>query len=256
MNMSKLPINLVIISSTKGHYGNKNCYQLTIERLKRLLGEKMEIFSNKYIHIKESPDEHNISLEMQNYALLNDIQPIISVGEWAHFNISHYLEHSKDIYTIFSQQKLHNNEFTFWIEDDEFLVPKIENLTFFIEKSIDLLKSDKNILTCRFLREKQHLIDSNPIKLNDLFWLQGEFFAFQPNISRTRDLHIASQIMRKFYDGKIQIEVYFSNIIKQLSESPRPFAVIDFDCAETLHFGSQTPEKDINDFLVKNSIYS
>jgi len=235
--MTTLPINLVVFTSTAGHFGFYDVYKTSVKHLKKQIG--LNTFSQKFAHIKvrEDQSEKDRLNEMVDFFVSENIKPIVTFGNWQR-GMSHQNEYLNDIYKMFTMQDLHNQPFTFWFEDDSPLHAKDENSVFkCFNEAIDALNNNIDLLNFRFIRDGLVEPEKSVSPYN-----QMETFDFQPNISRTRDLFLAIKIIFDNWKSfkNAQCEMAFRIAISNFSRSNPKFLGFDTKIATSYHIG--TPE--------------
>jgi hypothetical protein len=239
--MNKLA--LCLFTSTKGHFGRKDIYKITIENLFSQIG--FEFFHKRVAHIKRSDGDDETFEEMLKF--FNDYGFIViySFGQWSHNNNSHASEYTKDIITMFSNKHVNECDFNLWLEDDWlFKISSGNSLFHFFDSACESLRKDKDLLCLRFNSQDY---DKDKVLQKDGYLLQaynytqyGPTFTFQPNITRTRDSYIAYKVIRDNQDkiGNMHIELQSGLGYKHLSNSPTPFGFFDFNDVKSIHIGS------------------
>lgn len=258
--MNDLPLNLIFFTSTKGHFGQKDIYQHTLNSLKKQIAP--ELIPNKIAHIKISPNERYIAGVMQDFLKdwgFNEV--LMTEADWKH-NENHGEEYTKDIQKILEYLSSNNNteEFTLWMEDDYiFDINCQQNLEFCFNYAINVLKTNFRLQTVRFDLDKP---DKDKIlQYDELVYLQkkdytqwGPTVTFQPTIYRTKDLWWAYCVFLKNNWEKLKhshIELRSGYSLFPLTDSPMPFAEFDYNTIRSIHIG--TP--DCKEILAKYERY-
>lgn len=250
--MEKLPINLIFFTSTKGHFGHKDIYQHTLNSLKKQIAP--ERIGYKVAHIKVSPDEHHIAYEMMDFLEQWGFDKILTTeANWSHDG-NHGEEYTKDIQKTLEYLSVNPNteEFTLWMEDDYiFNINKEtkcpQNLDFYFDRAINVLKSNFRLQTVRFNLDKP---DKDKIlQYDDLVYLQKKNYTpyqntvtFQPTIYRTKDLWWSYCVFLKNNWEKLKhthIELRSGYSLFPLTDSPMPFAEFNYDIVRSIHIGTK-----------------
>lgn len=227
-------LNLIVFTSTKGHFDHKEIYKTTIDKLFGQIDPNK--FALKVVHIKHSENDPLLP-EMVSFFASKGFWIIESKGEWKHFDSSHQEEYLKDIVKVFCHGPISmlSGEYTLWLEDDWVFRPT-KPLEEHFDDAMNLLKSDTEILTARFCYHenefdrindllRKHGLDRQAIPFNDKFFLNNDLFSFNPNISRTSDLVISAKMVERNFDlVKFHCEMGFSRCILHLSNARYPFA--------------------------------
>ncbi|MEY4371023.1 MAG: hypothetical protein RIQ48_739 [Pseudomonadota bacterium] len=236
-------INLVLFTSTKGHFGNKQIYQRTIEDLFSKIDPN---FFFKFAHIKVSPNEEKIAEEMQTFLSSLNFLVDKTIGNWSHSDHqSHAIGYTQDIIKSFSNDQLHKQQFSLWLEDDWLFNIKKNNLEYYINYAVEQLKINKDLLCFRFNHEIHEVDENNNIN-KDIYYLQtdkstpyGSTFTFQPNITRTRDVWLAYKFISKYWDNikNMHIELQSGWGLKHLTSNPNHFAFFNPQYIDCIHIG-------------------
>jgi hypothetical protein len=241
-NILKDDICFVLYTSTKGHFGYKNCYRKTVENLEKLFGSNNH---KKLCHIKISDRESDIAAEMTTWIEERGWRVINSYGSWSHNDKSksHSKEYYKDKLKCFSHPLVYNSQFAMWIEDDEIISSK--DFYSLLNEATSLLKKEKNVLCVRINRRENSSQD-NSIKISDNIFLQKENYTqygatvtFQPTIVRSLEwLHALRFInQNQIALDNIHCELLSGYFLSSFSDSKECFAFFDFDKIGTKHIG-------------------
>lgn len=236
-------INLILFTSTKGHFGNKQIYQKTLEDLFSKIDPNLFF---KFAHIKVSPNEEKIAEEMQTFLSSLNFLVDKTIGNWSHSDHqSHAIGYTQDIIKIFNDDRLHKNQYSLWLEDDWIFNIKEKNLEYYISYAIDELINNKNLLCFRFNHEIHDVIEENNIN-KDIYYIQtnkstqyGSTFTFQPNITRTRDTWLAYKFIAQNWKSISQahIELQSGWGFKHLTLSENHFAFFNPKYINCTHIG-------------------
>lgn len=184
-------MNLCFFTTTKGHFGRKDIYKITIENLFSKI--QYHYFFDRIAHIKVSPGEEEVANEMEEYLASKKFHVLKTIGEWRHNDNSHGYEYNKDIYTMFSNQMVGRDRFSLWLEDDWILngrdiERKFYDAQIFLNNKPDYLSVRVN--ADRY--EDDKVFDNGKFKVqkeNYTNW--GPTFTFQPTIVKTENIHYA-----------------------------------------------------------------
>jgi len=238
----------VLYTSTKGHFGQKNLYKFTIERLKEKITFYDEFF--KLAHIKVSPGEEELAQEMEDWLYEQGWLTIRSKGEWSHNNTSHAVGYYKDKLKAFSEPLLHRFKYSIFLEDDWVL--NIDESRFYLlfNEALRFLNQRPDALCVRINNEAE---EHNPLDLrvNKFLYCQGLFrnqygptFTFQPTIIRTLEWYQALRLINKNLD-QLQYkhcEIMSGEAMKNFSDSVTPFYYFDPKFVSVTHIGEQGME--------------
>jgi hypothetical protein len=247
--MNELPLNLLIFTTTRGHFGFQDVYKTSINFMEKKLGS-LNVFSNCIAHIKvrDNDEEKSRLPEMVSFFKSKNINSIITYGNWDR-GMSHQNEYLKDINKCVNTKEIQSSPFTFWFEDDS----PIEGKDLFDSflKAILILQQNQDVLNIRYIREG--------LKENEHFYKKDEnicfsnTFDFQPNISRSRDLLCASNLINRNWEyfKNIQCEMAFRIAMENFSNSKFKFLGFNPESYFSYHIG--TPE--YNKFLQDHADY-
>ena len=250
--MDYLPINLCVFESAKGHFGRGEICKTTITDLNNKIN--LNRFNKRIVHIKYSNSElDNLENLKQFYSNLGFII-LTTNGDFKHFQISHQNEYCKDIITMFSSEKL-DQPYTLWLESDWCWDDKGANLGYKFFDVIKQLERDKDLLSIRFPRflneverlknlKVKHNIDIQVEKHGD-FYYHNDNFSCNPNICRTRDLYLASLILKRNFDQFAHhSEMGFTKCLEWMSDEKLHYAIFDPNLVSVLHYGTKEGEED------------
>lgn len=236
--MKQLPLNLLVFTSAGGHFKHFDVYKTSIRHLESSLGS-LDVFQNRFAHIKvrHTIEELNRVDEMKAFFHSKGINTIVTVGDWER-GMSHQNEYLKDIARMANIREMHLAPYTLWFEDDSPIFVKKGMLYPYLASAITNLETDFESLNVRFIREG---VQQKTTPYTDGF-VGVETFDFQPNISRTRDLMVASKIIFANWNHfkNIQCEMAFRLAMDFLSNSPRRFLGFNSEDVTSHHIG--TPE--------------
>lgn len=241
-------INLVLFTSTKGHFGNKEIYQKTLEDLFKKIDSNLFF---KFAHIKVSPDEEGVAKEMTEFLLSFGFFVDQTIGSWSHNDHqSHAVGYTQDIIKSFNNDRLHLQEHSLWLEDDWLFNVKKFDLEYYINYAIKQLKVNKDLLCFRFNHEIHEINKDNNIN-KDIYYIQtdkstpyGSTFTFQPNITRTRDTWLAYKFINEYWSHikNMHIELQSGWGFKHLTSISEHFAFFDPEYINCTHIGGNPNE--------------
>ena len=205
--MNKIPLNLIIFSSTKGHFGNRERYLQTVQSLNAQI--PIKDFLAAYIHIKVSSGEETIANEMTKKLEPYGFNIFQSNGNWKHDDNSHQLGYLNDMFSVYMDDAVQEGQYSLVMEDD-FIVKSYEkDLYYFLNKAVSILEKVSNCTQVRIPRfsneferinglKAKHNINGMAIRNNnepDIFyqndWSNNMF------VARTRELRNALLMIRK-----------------------------------------------------------
>lgn len=240
---------IVLYTSTKGHFGQKDLFKHTAKRLEEKVPFCRDFF--KLAHIKVSPGEEELGEKMGNW--LAEMGWIVkaTVGGWNHNNQSHAVGYYQDKLKVFSQPQLHRYKYTLFVEDD-WLINVDENKTQSLFCSaLDYLNDKLDALCIRINNEKEepNLAD---LKVRNFLYCQGltrnqygPTFTFQPTIVRTAEWYHSLRLINKnlhILEHK-HCEIISGEAMNNFSDSFTPFYYFDPKLISATHIGEDGMEK-------------
>lgn len=252
---AKIPLNLIIFSSTKGHFGIKTRYLETIKSLNQQI--PLSYFSQRFLHIKVSSGEKEICYEMENNVKLYDFEVIPDYGDWSHGNLDHQIGYLNDMNSVYYRGDVNSVQYSLVMEDDFLIKTYDKDLLYYLNKGVSILEEMSNIVQVRIPRftnefdrvnnlKAKHNINGIAKKING----DDEIFALNDwsnnvHISRTRDLRIALLLMRRNQDVfPPHSEHGVSLAMKYLSLTDTPFVCFNPKLVRCGHCGTLRGEED------------
>lgn len=245
--MSKLPLNLIVFSTTMGH-GGRHTYTECIAKL--FSNFDPNLFANKVLHLKSREKEQEVANEIKSFCSPLDIRVIESKEDIVHHSENH-LSHSagyfKDIYKAYSDLTLRKQKYSLWLEDDWLFKLKDISLEKAIKQSIDFLDDNPDQLCVRFNGgndftepEGEFYEENENIFTQAINYTQyGPTFTFQPNINRTNEIFAAWKAAQNYLDklGSYHCELMSGDLLKGLTNSKTPFSFFNTHKVYSKHIG-------------------
>lgn len=231
----KLPISLMFMTSTKGHFGHKEVYLSTLNHLDRQI--PLSYFRVKVAHIKITPGEEVFAQEMRKKLETFGFEVMERVAAWSRGQ-SHQQEYMKDLIKVSKNEKLYRNNFVLWLEDDSTMYSEKDSLERILTRMVLFLENRQDTASARFLRKGD--FSTSPIlkEEGDFFW--SPHFNFQPSILRSRDFYLGCKAIEDNFNNilNIQSEMLWRLVLAPFSRSELKHIVWHPDYAETHHLGS------------------
>lgn len=236
-------ITVCLYSTTRGHWGRKDCYLKTIQDL----NSHGDIFSQKLAHIKVSPGEEDFGDQMEFNFKNFGFEVIKTIGEWKHFSGSHSVEQLKDIFTL-TEKVIY--PYIFHLEDDFYIKPINNSLSNFLNEAKNLLNKD-DILQVRIPRFESDFEHYKSLDKIGSYFRQGEIYSLNPNLVKLSDLQIILNsiaykqdlILPLLEKQQLNVELLFAQIGRQL-KGEKPFWSFDGKNIRALHIGTKEGEED------------
>ena len=229
-----IPISIIFMTSTKGHFGCKTLYIDTLNHFAKQI--PLSSFSVKIAHIKVSEGDDLVFESMKNDLEIRGFKVIHTVSNWVRGQ-SHQNEYMRDLIRLSKEKELYKNQHVLWMEDDSTMTCHKTHLDECLGEMVKLVEESPDTLSARFLRASD-LASSPIIKMEkDYFW--SPHFNFQPSIMRTRDFRFVCICMERNFDQflNIQCEALWAGLLAPLSHSQHKHIVWHPDYAETIHLG-------------------
>lgn len=255
-------LNILLMTSTKGHFDRRDIYQRTLASIITHLGYSSV---KTFIHVKISPGENQAWLDMAEFIQKFDenIEVFSTYGSWQHMNQSHQSQYIKDIRTMANVVNIMGNEYTLFLEDDWLLESQAEKSSVYnwVLESVELLWRKPDLVQVRIPRftneferinrlQAKHGIPAHATKVVNGTGLEDFYFTCNdwsnnPFICRTRDLYIAMMLMEKNPNAfPNHAEHGFGRAMRYLSLSEECLAVIRPDLCRAFHIGTKEGEED------------
>lgn len=252
----KIPLNIVVFDTSKGHYGRTDIFKSCIQDLNSKI--PLYSFERLYVHIKVGEGEEEITEEMSAWYAKFGFKVVKTKGSFSHFQKSHQQGYCSDMITAFGDDYL-SAPYTLWLESDWKWDDKGNGLLRYFYEAISLLQFDKDILSVRFPRflnepdrlnnlQKKHGMDVQCIKHEyfDRIYIHNDNFSCNPSICRQRDLYLGSLVLkRNFEQFGNHAEMGWTHCLRWMSDSGYPYAVFDPKEVSVLHCG--TPSVELED---------
>lgn len=198
-------INCVFLTSTKGHFGHKDIYQETFNRLVSCFGGEMPV--KYFVHVKKGEDDSSVFEDMKYWFYNNfTIDVFSTVGKWAHSHETHAQGIIDDMFSM-SMEVDPTRLFTILHEDDWWHLNR-EYFFDMLHAAVVQLLSDPFTFCVRIPRLGQ---DTKTIDIGNRFISKlandcteyGPTVTFQPTIFRTVDFQ---RMLMAMYSNKDKLD--------------------------------------------------
>ena len=256
-----MSVGIVLYTSTKGHFGYRDCYKETVEHLQKQFPATFEnTFYNeihKLAHIKVSPDETDLIQDMQTFLFAKDFQVLTTEKEWNHNNISHANGYYADMLKCFSNPQVLRQELVLFLEDDWLISTHYESMLSVINYAVAFMRQNPNKLCLRINRDTDKVPDFKILKhaqeSGHLLILEqgpkatpyGPTMTFQPTFVRPREWYHALRLInnRVAKDPdlleKYHCELISGDTMKVFSDDPSPFCFFGQGLVDAEHIGEK-----------------
>lgn len=234
----KLPITLVMFTSCLGHFG-KDTYEYTINSLSRKF--PLELFAQKFVHIKYRDGEEEKLKKMESFFSQLGFHVASTKGNWKHNDVSHYVEHSRDLSRVLRDAKLQETKYIFWMEDD-IVLRCSDSLHEHLESAMRFLEQSPETMCVRVLDNPEIIPSLYPVdNENNHIFTHRDAFSFRCNIMRSRDAFTLGSIFFKHFNpsGQVHIERFATEALRLISGSPVPFSCFGLGYLSHIHIGGQ-----------------
>jgi|DEB0MinimDraft_10_1074344.scaffolds.fasta_scaffold53869_3 hypothetical protein len=248
---------IVLYTSTKGHFGYKNCYQETVERLEREFpsSNALAFPSNypleKFAHIKVSPDEDDIAEEMEKFFRKHNFYVLKTKAEWSHNDASHANGYYADKLTCFSHPEVLKHNTVLFIEDDWLIETTQASMHQVVRLAEEYLHEHPEKLCVRINRDTDKVPDW--FKATDDIFVQGDkatpygpTMTFQPTFVRPREWYHALRVINNSIKAIPNLlEQYHCELISGITmkdmftDDPHPFCFFNPDFVTAEHIGDE-----------------
>jgi hypothetical protein len=241
------------MTSSKGHF-NLSTYNETINDLSQQI--PLELFANRFAHIKISDDTKYKELEMEGFFKSKNFSIRKSYANWSHFSETHMTGYISDLCKMFADDEVLKTPYTLISEDDFLIRTESKDLLYYIHEAVKTLEDNHDIVQIRiprFNNERaridglflKHKIQAKTLDFNQNLFLANDW-SNNVYISRTRDLSIAMLLLKRNPTVFGQhAEHSVSAVMRYLSESEVPLGIFYPDKIRCYHIGAEPQNRDI-----------
>lgn len=240
--------SIVLYTSTRGHFGYKDCYKHTVKRLEKENLDFWRIY--KLAHIKISPGEEELAAEMKQWLNKKGFRVIQTKANWKHNdpNNSHAKEYYKDKLKCFSDKEIQKRRYTFFIEDD-WKVNFNGYADFYLDRAAEFLDKNLDYLCVRVNNEIEKSVEkATPLTEDNLIYKQnldytiyGPTLTFQPTLIRSAEWRHALRLINSNLDilNTQHCELVSGMAMRQFSDSDTPFCFFNPQIINCEHIGEE-----------------
>jgi hypothetical protein len=247
--MTPFPIAFALMSTTKGHFGIKTRWRETIDSFSRVI--PLDQFAARLAHIKVSPDDDAIKVDMVKTLGERGFEVAITEGDWVHGNSTHQLGYLADLWTVINRVK---TPYMFICEDDWYPVVKEGNMTDHLARAIGWLEQDPTLMQVRIPRWWNEMVRIQGLKVKhgldrwaepvDQYHFRHDDYSANPSLYRTRDLRAALVLVHRTNLPK-HVEHGVGEALRVLSGfSHNQFACFEPSQVYIRHLGTLPGEED------------
>jgi len=244
-------ISLVIFSTTMGHKG-----RMTHKETLRDLSSKISFArfdGGTFAHIKSMDDR--VKSEMIKDFNEYGVKSIITPGNLVHHSQDHAAwskEYYNDVFTMVSQDEIRRTKYFFWLEDDWVLRLKEIDLIAALNRGINFLDKNPNMICVRFLSESELVKDHPEGFFQDYERVDGDIFRqglkwtkwgpthpFGPSILRTEQVYGSWRLVienPRLLDHE-HCELVSGRALRLFTTDEKPFCFFDPEKVYAHHIG-------------------
>jgi hypothetical protein len=240
--MNKLPITFALFTSTKGHWGRKTDYRLTLNHWNKQI--PLVVFGRLVAHLKVTPGDEDIAKSMREDLTARGFQVIETMGDWNR-GLSHGDAYLCDQITVSKNPEVYSQPYFMLAEDDSPVISHKIPLDDLLTSACQKLANDHEMLTARFMRRGDDKGPGFPADSGtDYFW--SEHVNFQPIIMRSLDYYRLCLALEQnpLARQQVQCEMLWRLILQHFSRSHKRHLVWETDYAEALHIGVKQEDYD------------
>lgn len=238
----RLPICLGLFTSTKGHFGRKTDWEITINHWDRQV--PLSLFGHRIAHIKVTPGDEELAADIKGKLEGHGFQVLMTTADWSR-GLSHGAAYLGDMVTVSKQSEVHTQPYFLLLEDDSPVVCHGCSLEDLLLRSCHLLATNHKLVTARLIRKGDY--DGGVPTLGEAE--EGRAFYsphtdFQPLLIRSLDFYRLGMILEANPQAcaQTQCEQLWAVILRQFSRSAHRHLVWKPFWAETAHIGA--PQED------------
>lgn len=245
--MNKLGITLCFYTSTKGHWGRKTDWKLTLDHIERQV--PLSLFGGLLASLKITPGDEALAAEMEKELVSRGFKVLAATADWSR-GTSHQVGYMGDVCRLARDPLVHSQPYVWWMEDDGACLSHDYTLERLLAESMRLLATDADSLTVRLMRRCDDRGPTVEPAQQDPRFFYSQDFNFQPAVLRARDFQIGALCIERNpqFAAAVQCEQLWRMVLDNFSRSELRHIVWEPDFAEVLHLG--VPQAD-HDQLVK-----
>jgi len=238
--MNGLSITLGFFTSTKGHFGRKTDWKLTLNHWDKQV--PLSLF-NRVAHLKVSPDEQELGDQMTSELVDRGFHVLKTIGSWNR-GLSHGEAYLWDMVRLSKLPQIYEKPYFMLVEDDSIVVSSQSKIEDLLLQSCKMLDNDHQMLTMRFMRPGDKRVAVIEYAEPDPRYFWSGDTNFQPLIMRGLDFYrLGLQLERNSHRCReTQCELLWRQILDEFSDSPYRHAVWEPEFANTPHLGVPDPE--------------
>lgn len=229
-----IPISLCLFTSTKGHWGRRTDYEVTLNHWDRQI--PLDDFAVKVAHLKVSPGDGEIAVTMERELVRRGFKVLTTTTEWSR-GMSHQVAYMEDVVKMSKEPMLYRSPYILWLEDDSVAVCIKYPLRRLLAESVRLLEGNPDHLTVRLLRAGD--LDTSPVLKHETGYFYSPHFNFQPAIMRSTTFYLGALVVERNWHlaATAQCEMLWRLVLAPMSRSNLCHIVWHPEVAHTVHLG-------------------
>ncbi len=233
--MTVLPISLVFMTSTKGHFGHRDVWRATLDHWDRQL--PLASYSVKVAHIKISESDQALGAEMARELETRGFTVLTTTANWSRGQ-SHQNQYLLDQIKVSKEMTLYANPYILYLEDDSPVVYDRMTLDEVLSEMCSSLTTYPEVLSARFMRRNDWPPAGEHEMVNSTWW-RHEHINFQPLIMRSIQFYTMLKTAEDNLDRttNVQIEMLWRLILAPYARNHMPHLVIRPEITHTVHLG-------------------
>ncbi len=241
--MNKLPITLVFMTSSKGHWGRKTDWKLTLDQLEKQI--PLSSFGGLLASLKITPGEEALAAEMEKELVSRGFKVLTATADWSR-GTSHQVGYMNDACRLARDPLVHSHPYVWWVEDDGVCLSHDYTLERLLAESMKMLATDADLMSVRLMRRCDNRGPTVQPPQTDPRFFYSEDFNLQPAVLRARDFQLTGLLLERNPEkvGTVQCERLLRMILDSFTRSKLRHAVWEPDFAEVLHLGIPQSEHD------------
>lgn len=265
--LARLPANLCVFDTSKGHFGRTDIYRRTIEDLSTQID--LEQFAALFVHIKVGPGEETVYAEQEVFYRKLGFTVIRSDAAWSHHSVSHQNEYARDLIRVYGDPAIQPTPYCLHLESDWLFRSHSDwDLQDAIQQSINYLIANHTVASVRFARFRNEVDRLNGLRVKhgmdvgtnreqfpwESFIRHNDNLSLNPNLFRTRDIYAATRLLKTHFAQLGQhVEMGFTHAFHHLADDGLPFAILDPALLSVYHIGTPVgQEDDLSKLLLAN----
>lgn len=231
-----LPITFCLYTSTKGHWGRRTDWRVTLDHWDRQV--PLALFGERICHLKVTPSEEPVADEMTAELRARGFHVIRTTGTWSR-GMSMQAAYMADCVTVSKESRVFSQPYYLHVEDDSPVVVCNGTLETLLLQSCAMLAKNHEMVSVRVARRGDARGPTFVHPSPDPRYYWSADLNFQPLILRSLDFYRLALALEwnPQYCESVQCEMLWRLITDQFSRSQYKHAVWETSHAYTPHLG-------------------